>query len=91
MAISLSKKTKIGFIGTGVMGVSMCGRMMAEGYEMTIYNRTKSKAKSLIKAGAKWVNSPAEVAAASEIIFTIVGYPQAVSYTHLTLPTIYSV
>jgi len=78
MAVSLSKKTKIGFIGTGVMGVSMCGRMMAEGYSMTIYNRTKSKAKSLIKKGAKWVNSPAEVAANSEIIFTIVGYPQDV-------------
>jgi len=78
MAASLSKKTKIGFIGTGVMGLSMCGRMMAEGYSMTIYNRTKSKAESLIEKGAKWANSPAEVAAQSEIIFTIVGYPQDV-------------
>lgn len=78
MAISLSKKTKIGFIGIGVMGVSMCGRMMDAGYSMTIYNRTKSKAKSLIKTGAKWANSPAEVAAASDIVFTIVGYPKDV-------------
>ncbi len=78
MAVALSKKTKIGFIGTGVMGVSMCGRMMEEGYSMTIYNRTKSKAESLIEKGAKWANSPAEVAAQSEIVFTIVGYPQDV-------------
>ncbi len=78
MAVSLSKKTKIGFIGIGVMGVSMCGRMMAEGYSMTIYNRTKSKAESLLAKGATWANSPAEVAAASDIIFTIVGYPQDV-------------
>ena len=78
MAAFLSKKTKIGFIGIGVMGVSMCGRMMAAGYSMTIYNRTKSKANSLIKKGAIWANSPAEVAAASDIIFTIVGYPQDV-------------
>lgn len=78
MVVSLSKKTKIGFIGTGVMGVSMCGRMMAEGYSMTVYNRTKSKAQSLIEKGAKWVNTPAEVAAQSDIVFTIVGYPQDV-------------
>ena len=78
MAVSLSKNTKIGFIGTGVMGVSMCGRMMSEGYSMTIYNRTKSKAKPLLKKGAKWASSPAEVAANAEIIFTIVGYPQDV-------------
>ncbi len=78
MTVSLSKKTKIGFIGIGVMGVSMCGRMMEAGYSMTIYNRTKSKAKSLIKKGAKWASSPAEVAAAAEIVFTIVGYPQDV-------------
>lgn len=78
MALSLTKSIKIGFIGTGVMGASMCRRMMDEGYSMTVYNRTKSKAKALLKKGAKWASSPAEVAANAEIIFTIVGYPQDV-------------
>ena len=78
MGKSQSKTTKIGFIGTGVMGVSMCRRLMEAGYSMTVYNRTKSKAKSLLKKGAKWVDTPAQVATAADIIFTIVGYPQDV-------------
>jgi 3-hydroxyisobutyrate dehydrogenase len=78
MAITLSKKTKIGFIGIGVMGFSMCQRLMNEGYSLTVYNRTKSKAKALLKKGATWADSPAKVAAQSDIIFSIVGFPKDV-------------
>jgi len=67
--------TRIGWIGTGVMGSSMCGHLLAAGFTATIYNRTKSKAESLLERGARWADSPKAVAEASDVIFTIVGYP----------------
>jgi 3-hydroxyisobutyrate dehydrogenase len=71
-------KTRIGWIGTGVMGRSMCGHVLAAGYAVTVYNRTKLKAEELLSRGAKWADSPREVAAASDVVFAIVGYPQDV-------------
>jgi 3-hydroxyisobutyrate dehydrogenase len=71
-------KTRIGWIGTGVMGSSMCGHLMAAGYSATVYNRTAEKAKPLVEKGAKLADSPRAVAAASDVVFTIVGYPQDV-------------
>jgi shikimate 5-dehydrogenase len=52
------KQTRIGWIGTGVMGTSMCGHILNAGYNVTIYNRTASKTRPLIEKGAKLVNSP---------------------------------
>ena len=72
---------KIGWIGTGVMGNSMCKHMIGTGYTAYVYNRTKSKANGLINLGANWCNSPAEVAKNSEVIFSIVGYPVDVEST----------
>ena len=70
--------TKIGWIGTGVMGTSMCGHLMAAGYSSTIYNRSPGKMTGLLERGAKAAGSPREVAEASDVIFSIVGYPQDV-------------
>lgn len=70
--------TKIGWIGTGVMGASMCGHLMDAGYAATVYTRTKSKAEPLIQKGAVWADTPKEVAANSDVIFTIVGFPHDV-------------
>ena len=78
MSFSLSKSTKIGWIGTGVMGVSMLKHLMDDGYSAFVYNRTKSKAESSVAAGAVWKDSPMEVAAEADVIFTIVGFPQDV-------------
>ncbi|MGK5090505.1 NAD(P)-dependent oxidoreductase [Deltaproteobacteria bacterium TL4] len=75
---STSDLIRIGWIGTGVMGQSMCGHLLKEGYPVTLYNRTQSKATALIQRGARWLNSPKEVAQNSDIIFTIVGYPKDV-------------
>jgi 3-hydroxyisobutyrate dehydrogenase len=69
---------KIGWIGTGIMGRSMCLHLLNAGYEIFVYNRTKEKANDLLDKGAKWCNSPKEVAENSDIIFTIVGYPDDV-------------
>jgi 3-hydroxyisobutyrate dehydrogenase len=51
-------KTRIGWIGTGVMGSSMCGHLMTAGFSATVYNRTKSKAQPLIDKGAAWADTP---------------------------------
>lgn len=69
---------KIGWIGTGVMGRSMCLHLIEAGYEVSIYNRTKEKAEELINKGAKWCLTPSEVSTNSDIIFTIVGSPHDV-------------
>lgn len=71
-------KTRIGWIGTGVMGSSMCGHLIANGFAATVYNRTKEKAKKLLDAGAKWGDSPRAVAEQSDVIFSIVGFPHDV-------------
>ncbi|WP_415719212.1 NAD(P)-dependent oxidoreductase [Maridesulfovibrio sp.] len=74
---------KIGWIGTGVMGSSMCMHLLKAGNEAFVYNRTKSKADQLVAEGATWCESPAEVAKQADIIFTIVGYPTDVEQTIL--------
>jgi len=70
-----SNKTKIGWIGTGIMGEPMCGHIMSAGYTTYIYNRTKEKAKGLVNNGAVWCDSPEKVAGNADIIFSIVGFP----------------
>ena len=71
-------KTRIGWIGTGVMGSSMVGHLIDAGFSATVSNRTRSKAEPLLAKGAKWAATPREVAAASDVVFTIVGFPSDV-------------
>lgn len=71
-------KTRIGWIGTGVMGQSMAGHLLSAGYPVTVYNRSKSKAQTLINRGARWANTPKELAQEVDIVFAIVGYPSDV-------------
>ena len=78
MSFRLNKQAKIGWVGTGVMGISMLGHLIDDGYSAYVYNRTKSKAEAAIEKGATWADSPREVAAQSDIIFTIVGFPSDV-------------
>lgn len=78
MNFSLTSETKIGWIGTGVMGVSMVGHLIDQGYSATVYNRTKSKAQPAVDKGAVWVDSPKAVAEQSDVVFTIVGFPSDV-------------
>jgi 3-hydroxyisobutyrate dehydrogenase len=70
--------TRIGWIGTGVMGSSMCGHLLDAGFTATVYSRTREKAQSLLDRGAKWASTPKAVAEASEVVFTMVGYPSDV-------------
>ncbi len=71
-------KTRIGWIGTGVMGRWMCQHLMTKGYSATVFNRSKEKTQPLIESGAKWADSPKAVAETSDVIFAIVGFPKDV-------------
>ena len=69
---------KIGWIGTGVMGISMAGHLQAAGHSLFVYNRTRQKAAPLLERGAVWCETPAEVGAQAETVFSMVGYPEDV-------------
>jgi 3-hydroxyisobutyrate dehydrogenase len=71
-------KTNIGWIGTGVMGNSMCGHLIAKGFKATVFTRSKPKAQALLDKGAQWAESPRAVAEKSDVIFAIVGFPKDV-------------
>lgn len=73
-----SGKTRIGWIGTGVMGSSMCGHLLDRGFPVTLSTRTRRKAQTLLDRGATWADSPREVAAHSDVVFAIVGFPRDV-------------
>lgn len=74
---------KVGFIGTGVMGRPMAGQILKAGYPLYVYNRTASRAQTLVDAGATYCESPAAVAAACDVVFTIVGFPPDVEAVYL--------
>ncbi|MBD5641866.1 MAG: NAD(P)-dependent oxidoreductase [Desulfovibrio sp.] len=75
----MSEKMRAGWIGTGVMGLPMARNLMAAGFSLTVYNRSRDKAAPLLEAGAEWADTPRDVAIASDIVFSIVGYPQDVA------------
>jgi len=75
---SIPSATRIGWIGTGVMGSSMVGHLLAAGYRVTLQSRTKAKAQPLLDLGAMWAENQRAVAAESDILFTMVGFPQDV-------------
>lgn len=70
---------KLGWIGTGVMGKSMASHLMKAGYtNMRVFNRTASKADDLVRQGAVFAKSPAEVAMEVDFLFLMLGYPHDV-------------
>lgn len=72
------KSKRIGWIGTGVMGLSMCKHLLDAGHRLTIFNRSRSKAATLLEKGAVWADTPKAIAQASDIIFSMVGFPDDV-------------
>jgi 3-hydroxyisobutyrate dehydrogenase len=73
----------VGWIGTGVMGKSMCAHLLNAGYPVHVFNRTQSEAAELLNKGAVWCGTPAEVAEKSDAVFTIVGFPSDVKTVYL--------
>lgn len=74
---NLGPGSKVGLIGLGLMGRPMGLNLLKAGYALTVWNRTASRAESLVDAGAKLAQSPQEVAAASDVLITIVSDPPA--------------
>lgn len=65
-------RTRVGFIGLGLMGLPMARNVLKAGYQLTVYNRTAAKAGPLVEAGAQQAPSPAGVAQASDVVVTMV-------------------
>lgn len=76
-------KPTIGFIGLGIMGRYMAGHILAAGYPMQVFNRTSSKADDLVARGAERAAGPEALAAACDVIITMVGYPADVEEVYL--------
>jgi len=78
MQIVHPESTRIGWIGTGVMGRSMCSHLLKAGYKTSVYNRSQAKMNDLLSLGAFSCSGPMEVAKQSDVVFSMVGYPSDV-------------
>ena len=78
-----SQLPTVAFIGTGVMGAPMAGHLMDAGYPLFVFNRTRSRAESLIERGAVWAESAGEAASQADVVITMVGYPADVEDVYL--------
>lgn len=74
----MSNNLRIGFIGLGIMGQSMAGHLLAAGHPLNVFNRSKAKTDDLVAKGAKWFDTIGDLAAESDVIITMVGYPSDV-------------
>ncbi len=74
---------RVGWIGTGVMGQSMAGRLKAAGAKITVFTRTRSKAEALLAFGAAWADSPRDLLNDQDVIFSMVGFPRDVEEIYL--------
>ena len=72
----MSTKPKIGWIGLGVMGSPMVYNLLKAGFEVSVYTRTKSKAETVLDAGAQWIDQINDLAGYADILCTMVGYPE---------------
>ncbi len=63
---------RVGFIGMGIMGAQMSLNLIKAGFELTVHSRTKAKASDVIDAGAKWADSPAQLAKVVDVVITCV-------------------
>ena len=69
---------EVGYVGIGVMGSAIVRRLLAAGHRVNVWNRTREKAEPLLAEGAGWAESPREVAAAGDFVFTMVTNTEAV-------------
>ncbi len=79
----MKEQTVIGFIGIGVMGKSMARHLLRAGYKLYVYTRTREKAEELLAEGAKWAETPKEMAEHTNVIITMIGYPTDVEDVYL--------
>lgn len=85
------QQASIGWVGTGVMGASMCGHIIDAGYAVNVSTRTATRAEDLVEKGAIWQPTAAALADSSDIIFTMVGSPAEVRDVYFSDQGIFSV
>jgi 3-hydroxyisobutyrate dehydrogenase len=73
----------VGFIGLGIMGEAMAGHLQAAGHPLHVSTRTRAKAERLLAKGAVWHDGPGKLAAACDVVITMVGYPSDVEEVYL--------
>ena len=79
----MTDRQTVAFVGTGVMGASMAGHLLAAGYPLVVFNRTREKAEPLLSSGASWADSAGEAASRAAVTITMVGYPADVEDVYL--------
>jgi len=80
----MSEQTqRVAWVGTGVMGSSMAGHLLAAGHRIRVHSRTRARAEGLIQAGAEWADSPAQAAEGCDVAFAMVGFPSEVEEVFL--------
>lgn len=72
----------VAFIGTGIMGSSMAGHLLAAGHPLHVHSRTRAKAEPLLARGATWHDTPESAAAAGQVVFTMLGLPSDVEQVY---------
>jgi 3-hydroxyisobutyrate dehydrogenase len=75
---------RISWIGTGVMGRSMCGHLLAHGARVAVFTRTREKAQPLLDRGAVWADSPRAAAGQGDVVFTMLGFPADVRVVYFS-------
>ncbi|MDH3769915.1 MAG: NAD(P)-dependent oxidoreductase [Nitrospirota bacterium] len=81
--VTLASPVRIGWVGVGVMGAPLCEHLLHAGYSLTVHSRTKAKAEGLLQQGAQWVETAAEIAVDTDVVFTMVGFPNDVRDIYL--------
>jgi 3-hydroxyisobutyrate dehydrogenase-like beta-hydroxyacid dehydrogenase len=69
---------RVGFAGLGAMGAGIAQRLLDAGYDVVGWNRTKEKAQPLLDAGMGWADTPRELAASVDVLFTMLTNTAAV-------------
>jgi 3-hydroxyisobutyrate dehydrogenase-like beta-hydroxyacid dehydrogenase len=72
---------RVGFAGLGAMGAGIAERLMDAGHEVVGWNRTKHKAQPLLDAGMGWADTPRELAASVDVLFTMLTNTAAIEAT----------
>ena len=81
---TLPSPLRIGWIGIGVMGASMCEHLLRSNYPLTVHTRTKAKAEGLLEQGAQWVDAIVDILAEADVVCTMVGFPDDVRQIYLS-------
>jgi 3-hydroxyisobutyrate dehydrogenase-like beta-hydroxyacid dehydrogenase len=77
----VNETERIGFAGLGAMGAGIAQRLLDAGYEVVGWNRTKEKAQPLLDGGMGWADTPRELAASVDVLFTMLTNTAAIEAT----------